>query len=242
MPTFHGWPSLHTQWAIGHNAVGRMIAERPFADDVVQPPRSHLDAVFVADLQERAQARLQLARRAGQRPFRLQFAPGRRSSWSHSSRQDYAGRGDGISIRLVWRELVGEPWYRDVRPGVSTTMTDLTSGGNSGFRQAVFRTIVRLAVPLLSARLVYRCGPIDDVIEQLAELLEHVAQRRLGAGDPVDLLLGERERSATGRRSPAVAPGPAATAPRRCGAPDPAAALPDAASSACRDWADGSDC
>ena len=32
------------------HAVGRVFAERPFADDVLQPPRADFDAVLVADL------------------------------------------------------------------------------------------------------------------------------------------------------------------------------------------------
>ena len=50
-----------------------MIAEGPFAHDVLQPPRPHLDAVLVADLQEGSQARLQLAGGAGQRALRFQL-------------------------------------------------------------------------------------------------------------------------------------------------------------------------
>ena len=47
MPTFHGWPSLQAQWAMRDDAVGRMIAERPFRDDVLQPPRADLHAMLV---------------------------------------------------------------------------------------------------------------------------------------------------------------------------------------------------
>ena len=70
MPTFHGWPSLHTQWAMRDDAVGRMLAEGPFRHDVLQTPRADLDAMLVAGLQERRQAGLQLAGGAGERAFR----------------------------------------------------------------------------------------------------------------------------------------------------------------------------
>ena len=69
------------------DAIGRMLAEGQFADDMLQPPRADLDAVLVANLQKSAQAGLQLAGGAGQRPFRLQFAAGDRISCSHNSRE-----------------------------------------------------------------------------------------------------------------------------------------------------------
>src|SRR5579883_1821177 len=59
----------------GHNTIGRMFSERPFADNMMQAPRPYFDAVIVAQLQECSQAGLQFARRSGQRPFRLQLPP-----------------------------------------------------------------------------------------------------------------------------------------------------------------------
>ena len=76
-------------------AIRRMIAERPFPDDMLQTPRSNLDAVLVADLQERPETRLQFARCARERPFRLQLAPRR----THFLLPQIAERGD----RRRWR-------------------------------------------------------------------------------------------------------------------------------------------
>ena len=194
MPTFHGWPSLHTQWAMVIAAVGRVVAERPLADDVLQPPRPDLDAVLVADLQERAQARLQLARRPGQRPFRLQLAAGR----PHLLVPQVGQTRDPPARSLRRRPRRCSPASRPASAaavgsaGVSTTMTDFTAGGSSAAGQRRRRGVPRLGggAPRPCRP---RAGAVDDVVEQVAELLEHVAQRRLGAGDAVDLLVGERE-------------------------------------------------
>src|SRR5207244_3647494 len=38
----------------GHDAVGRMVAKRKLTDDMLESPGTNFDAVFVANLQERA--------------------------------------------------------------------------------------------------------------------------------------------------------------------------------------------
>ena len=50
-----------------------MVAECPFPDDMVQAPRTNLHSMFVANLQERAKAGLQLAGGAGESAFRLEL-------------------------------------------------------------------------------------------------------------------------------------------------------------------------
>src|SRR5205085_2542078 len=56
----------------GQDAVRRVLAEAPFADDVLQAPRADLHAVLVADLQERTEPGLQFAGRAGEGALGLQ--------------------------------------------------------------------------------------------------------------------------------------------------------------------------
>src|SRR5207237_551171 len=59
------------------DAVGRVLAEAPFRDDMLKTPRPDLDPVFQANLQERPQSRLQLARGPGQGTFGFELATGR---------------------------------------------------------------------------------------------------------------------------------------------------------------------
>src|SRR5580692_11475828 len=59
-----------------NRAVGRMLAEGQFRHNVLQPPWSDLHAMLVANLEEIAERSLKLARRAGERAFRFEFAPG----------------------------------------------------------------------------------------------------------------------------------------------------------------------
>ena len=77
MPTFHGWPSLHAQWAMRDDAVGRVVAEAS--------TRRRRAAAATARPSRRARGRrcrnapepgLQLARRAGQGAFGLELAAG----------------------------------------------------------------------------------------------------------------------------------------------------------------------
>ena len=75
---------------------------------------------------------------------------------------------------------------------------------------------------------------VDDVVEQVAELLQHVAQRRLGAGDARHLLVGEREdvrRQLAASGSSSRHGRSRASTTRRTSRP---AALPGAAPSPCR--------
>ena len=53
----------------GNDTVGRVLAEGELRHDVLQAPGPDLDAVLVADLQECAQAGLQLPCRPRQRPL-----------------------------------------------------------------------------------------------------------------------------------------------------------------------------
>src|SRR5262249_28500461 len=110
----------------GHHAVGRVLAEGPLADDVVQPPRPDLDPVLVAHLQEGAQPRLELARRPRQRPLRLQLPP-RRAHLLVPHPRDRLTGGLGGS-RAGDR---GPRTWAGVSAGVWTITTDFTSGGSS---------------------------------------------------------------------------------------------------------------
>src|SRR5207249_6638750 len=60
----------------GHRAISRVVAKRPFCHDVLEPPWPDLDAMLMAQFEERAEAALQFACRPGQRAIRFQPAPG----------------------------------------------------------------------------------------------------------------------------------------------------------------------
>ncbi len=195
-------------------------------DDMLEPPRSDLDAVLVGDLQERAEASLQLARGSGHGSFGLQLAP-RRPHFLVPHLTDRLPCADllhrlfsGGQHRLDARSL--RIWH--LGPGQTRHLGPGQSGRRSGVRGGIRRCLnddhrfydgLRAADDCRDpepgddfrdpefaparARIPWRLAgsvvAVDDGIEEVAELLKHVTQGRLGPGDPVDLLGGEREES-----------------------------------------------